>query len=237
MQKNPLYLFRRRLLMTLAPLGLAGFLGASCDGQQLDLPGDPLLGTQQERGPSYGIDHDGVLDNLGDVLQDGRQVSPSDGEKLHSCGKLRYSHYLKVLESRGISINNSAANSVGALLKRAQPVWGVANYAGRLPETNRSSTSSLVSLEDIAIATAEELVSSGNSDGKWTSGACTGEKLFDGSRCNRDGFACLLGVSPSQRQLDLCNNMVADSSTGVTDEATRKRLTVAALVGVIYLCD
>lgn len=222
-----------------AALGLALSLTSlpSCEQPMLDLPGDPLEGSQQERGPEYGIDHDGIIGDIGDVFKDGRQVPPAEGEKLHSCGKIRYETFVKILSSRGINTGNTDPNSVGGLLKRAQPVWGQANFAGRIAETTRNSTSSLVSLEDITIAVAEELILPTNAEGLWASGDCMGEKLFDDKSCNRDGFACLLGVSPTQRQLDLCNKMVADVSTGISDEITRKRLTVAAMTGVAYLCD
>ena len=76
---------------TAAALGLAlAIIAPSCDNPKLELPGDPLLESQQERGPGYGINHDGVIDDIGDVFKDGRQVSPAVGEKLHSCGKLRF---------------------------------------------------------------------------------------------------------------------------------------------------
>lgn len=223
-------------------LGLAlafGLVGTSCDQPMIGLPGDPLSEAQQERGPDYGFDHDDIIDNVGDVFKDGRQVPPAVGEKLHSCGKLRYETFTRVFKNRGLNIGNTDPNSVGGLIKRAQPVWGVANFLGRVPEGTRNSTSSLVSLEDVAVAAGEELVNSMNSEGAWptTGSACSGEKLFDGMNCNRDGFSCLLGAAPSQRQLDLCNNMVKATDTGVTDEITRKRLTVAALIGTVYLCD
>jgi len=221
-------------------LGSALSLGlASCEQPMIELPGDPLSESQQARGPDYGFDHDDILGNVGDVFKDGRQVPPADGEKLHSCGKLRYETFSEILKGRGLNTGNGDPNSVGGLIKRAQPVWGVASFIGRVPEATRNSTSSLVSLEDIAVAVGEELVTMTNSEGLWPamSGACAGEKLFDGMTCNRDGFACLLGATPSQRQLELCNSMVKSTDTGVMDEITRKRLTVAALVGTTYLCD
>jgi hypothetical protein len=229
----------KTLLLSLG-LGSALTLGfTSCEQPMIELPGDPLSESQQARGPDYGIDHDDILGNVGDVFKDGRQVPPAIGERLHSCGKLRYESVLDILKSRGLNIGNGDPNSVGGLVKRAQPVWGVANFIGRVPESTRNSTSSLVSLEDIAVAMGEELISMTNLEGAWPamSGACSGEKLFDGMTCNRDGFACLLGATPSQRQLELCNSMVKSTDTGVTDELTRKRLTVAALVGTVYLCD
>jgi hypothetical protein len=227
---------RKTILSIAAALGFC-LPAVSCDQPTNTPPGDPLDEAQQARGADYGFDHEGVIDDIGDVFKDGRQVPPSEGEKLHSCGKLRYKTFVKILSSRGANMGSTDGNSVAGLLKRAQPVWGVANYAGRMPETTRNSTSSLVSLEDIALALSEELVTQANPEGSFSGGACMGEKLFAGRACSRDGFACLLGISPTQRQLDLCNNMVADTGTGVSDELTRKRLATAALVGVTYLCD
>lgn len=219
-------------------LSLVAALGlASCESAQIDLPVDPLLLPQQERGPDYGLDHDDILDNVGDIFKDGRQLTPAEGEKLHSCGKLRFDTFARILKSRGLNLDNNANGSVGALLKRAQPVWGVANFFARVPEATRNSTSSLVSLEDVMIAMAEELITPTNSEGVWMSGDCQGAKLFDGKTCNRDGLACLVGATPSDRQIDLCNNMTSDTTAGVADELTRKRLAVAAIAGVAFLCD
>lgn len=232
----------RALLSRIAPGGLAAAcaLGlVSCGSPMLELPvfDDPQLKTQQPTGPAYGIDHDDILDNVGDVFKDGRQVPPAEGERLHSCGKLRYKTVGAILTSRGINIGNTAANSAGSLYQRAQSVWGTANFFGRIGESTRNSTSSVVGLQDILLAVAEELVTATNADGAWMSGACSGGKLFSGTSCDRDGFACLLGATPSQRQLDLCNNMVADTAAGVTDALTRKRLAVAAIASTIFLCD
>ena len=54
---------------------------------------------------------------------------------------------------------------------------------------------------------------------------------------SRDGLACLLGATPTDRQMDLCNNMTSDTAAGVSDELVRKRLAVAAIAGVAFLCD
>lgn len=228
----------KNVLFPCLGLSLAATLGlVSCDSAQIELPVDPQLLTQQERGPDYGLDHDDILDNVGDIFKDGRQLTAAEGEKLHSCGKLRFETFSRILRSRGLNLDNTNAGSVGALVKRAQPVWGVANFFARVPEATRNSTSSLVSLEDIMIAMAEELITPTNSEGVWMSGACQGSKLFDGKLCSRDGLACLVGSTPTDRQMDLCNNMTSDTAAGVADELTRKRLAVAAIAGVAFLCD
>lgn len=227
----------RRLLSGIAVACALGF--SSCGSPMLDslLNVDPQLQPQQPSGPAYGIDHDDILDNVGDVFKDGRQVPPAEGERLHSCGKIRYKTFGAILAARGINISNNTANSAGSLYMRAQSVWGTANFFGRIPESTRNSTSSVVGLQDILLAVAEELVTPANTDGAWSTGACSGARLFSGTACDRDGFACLLGATPSQRQLDLCNNLVTDTASGVADELTRKRLATAALSSTIFLCD
>ena len=74
----------KNFLLPSMGLGLAATLAlASCDSAQIDLPVDPQLLTQQERGPDYGLDHDDILDNVGDIFKDGRQLTAAEGEKLH----------------------------------------------------------------------------------------------------------------------------------------------------------
>lgn len=225
-------------------LGLAVALGfglSSCIGTPADGNTDPQQQNPNNQqgtiGDDYGIDHDTALDNIGDVFKDGRQLAPAEGEKLRSCGKLRFDTLKAALKSRGINVDNNANGSAGALLKRAEPVWGLANFPSRVPETTRNSTSGLVGMQDILIAVGEELVTSMNQDGAFTNGACQGAKLFEGMTCEKDGFACLLGVTPSQRQLDLCGNLISDTGSGVSDVLLRKRFAVAALAGVSFLCD
>jgi hypothetical protein len=222
-------------------LGLAAALGlAFCSNQaETPTPTDPQQGTQQEQGPDYGINHDDILNNIGNIFTDGRQVSPAVGEKLHSCGKVRYGTLMTILSTRGVNVTNTAANSAGALLPRAQGVWGVANFPGRAPETIRDTTSSLVSLHDILIAAAEELVTATNTDGAYPAAvtACTGAKLFNNNTCDKDGFACLMGATPSQNQLAACTSMINDATAGVTVSLDRRRLAVAAMAGTVAMCD
>lgn len=226
MQKNRAYL---RGLGLVAALGLAF---CSTDGTT---PVDPTTVV----GPDYGVSHDDIIGNIGDVFKDGRQVPPAEGQKLHSCGKIRYAVFGKILSTRGINTANTVAASAGLLYTNARNSWGPANFPGRLPESTRNTTSGLVNLQDISIAVAEELVTTAAPDGQFPAAAtdCTGQKLFAGTACDAAGFACLLGAYPNQKQLDLCNNMVNDTAAGVTDPQTRKRLTVASLLGTVTMCD
>ena len=219
-------------------LSLVGALGlAFCSNQMPST--DPLQAPTQEQGPDYGLNHDDILNNIGNIFTDGRQVPPAEGQKLHSCGKVRFNVLTKFLSTRGINVTNTAANSAGVLLGKAQPVWGVANFPARVSESTRNTVSGLVSLHDVLIAAAEEWVTTANPTGTFpaTGSPCSGAKLFNNGTCDKDGFACLMGSTPVQRQLDVCNLMINDTSAGVTDQPTKNRLAVASMVGTVAMCD
>ncbi len=223
-------------------LGLIGALSlAFCSNNaadQMPTTPDPNTPVQADvQGPEYGLNHDDILNNIGDIFTDGRQVPPAVGEKLHSCGKVRFNVLTNILQTRGINVTNTTANSAGALLAKAQPVWGVPNFPARVAETIRDTTSSLVSLHDVLIAAAEEWVTDTNLDGAFAATTACGAtaKLFNSNTCDKDGFACVMGATPSQRQLDVCNNMITDTS--VTNATTRRRLAVASMVGTVAMCD
>lgn len=222
-------------------LGLLGALGLAFCSNNGDMPTttNPTPTTAQDvKGPDYGINHDDILNNIGDIFTDGRQVPPAIGEKLHSCGKVRFNVLTNILQTRGINVTNAMVNSAGALLAKAQPVWGVPNFPARVGETIRDTTSSLVSLHDVLIAAAEEWVTATNTDGAFIAGtACGTAKLFNNSTCDKDGFACLMGATPSQRQLDVCNSMITDTSANVSDPVTKRRLAAASMVGTVAMCD
>lgn len=230
----------RKKQSLLRGLGLAASLGlAFCSNNEAPPTTDPLQTTQQAQGPDYGLNHDDILNNIGNIFTDGRQVSPAVGEKLHSCGKLRFNWLSTILSSRGINVTNTAANSAGALLTKAQGVWGVPNFPGRSPETIRDTTSSLVSLHDVLLAAAEEWVTTANMDGAYPAGvtACTGAKLFNNNTCDKDGFSCVMGATPSTNQLAACTSMINDATAGVTVALDRRRLAVASMVGTVAMCD
>lgn len=222
-------------------LGLLGALSlAFCsnnDPASMPTTPDPNTPVQADvQGPDYGLNHDDILNNIGDIFTDGRQVPPAVGEKLHSCGKVRFNVLTNILQTRGINVTNTAKDTAGFLLAKAQPVWGVPNFPARVAETIRDTTSSLVSLHDVLLAAAEEWVTAANMDGAFVAGtACGTAKLFNSNTCDKDGFACLMGATPSQRQLDVCNNMITDSS--VPDATVKRRLAVASMVGTVAMCD
>jgi len=205
---------------------------------------DPSMASQGPVGPDYGLNHDDILNNIGNIFTDGRQVPPAEGEILHSCGKVRYGVLTNILKTRGINVTNATANSAGFLLTgTGKQVWGLANFPARVAESIRNTTSGLVVLHDILIAAAEEWVPAVPmgmlpSDGPALAGSvCTGSKLFNNNTCDKDGFACLMGSTPVQRQLDVCTSMINDTTAMVVDATARRRLAVASMVGTVAMCD
>ncbi len=224
-------------------LSLVGALTLSfCSTNEANMdptnPDPTVMMPADVQGPEYGINHDDILNNIGNIFTDGRQVPPAVGEKLHSCGKIRFNVLTNILQTRAINVTNATANSAGALLAKAKPVWGVPNFPGRIAESIRDTTSSLVSLHDVLIAAAEEWVTAANPDGTFAAGtACAGAKLYNNSTCDKDGFACLMGATPSQGQLDVCNSMITNTSANVADPTIKRRLAVASMVGTVAMCD
>lgn len=199
---------------------------------------EPAAAAQQEQGPDTGFSHDNILANTGDTSTDGLQVPLAVGEKLHSCGKVRFSAFINILQTRGIDIASIVPNSAGDLLTRIQPAAGVANFPGRVSETIRNSKSSLIGLHDVVIAAAEEWVPAIDPDGSFPKEtACSGAKLFDNNICDKDGFACLMGGTPTQIQLNVCTSMINNTTEGVADPLSRRRLAVAAMFGSVAMCD
>jgi len=221
-------------------------LGLAFCNNNSSMTTDPNQAPQQEQGPDYGLNHDDILNNIGNIFTDGRQVPPAEGETLHSCGKVRFNVLTNILQTRGINVAPPPLmpplTTAAYLLEKAQPVWGVANFPARVPESIRNTTSGLVSLHDILIAAAEEWVPSvavgmPPSDGPAIGMACTGSKLFNNNTCDKDGFACLMGATPSPQQINVCNSMINDTSAMVMDPTVKRRLAVASMVGNVTMCD
>ena len=232
----------RKMQSFLRGLSLVGALGlAFCSTPESMNTTDPTQAPQQQQGPDYGLNHDDILNNIGDIFTDGRQVSPAVGQTLHSCGKVRFNWLTNILTTRGINVTNVTVNSAGALLTKASGIWGVANFPARTGESIRDTTSSLVSLHDVLIAAAEEWVPAAVApgfDGPLSPAACgTGTTLFANNTCTKDGFACLMGASPTQGQLDACTSMINDTTAMVSVALDRRRLAVASMVGTVAMCD
>lgn len=240
---------------SLAGLGLVTSLGllgtVSCGGDTMmpdtmmptDTPPTEVMEAPQ---PQLAFEHDGTLSPVGNVFGDGTTLPDSQSQRLHYCGKLHYQTLGTILKRRGVNTAFSPTQAcsttfdctAGNLYTNGNLVLGQANYPARAPETDRSTTGGIVRMQDILIAAAEELVTTGNASGAFGAATdCAGAKLFNDTptTCNADGFACFVGVPLTAAQLQLCNQMVADPQ--LTDPIVAKRLTLAAVAATIYLCD
>ena len=140
----------------------------------------------------------------------------------------------RILVSRGVSLSTGG---MATLMLDADQILGVANFSGRLPESDRNATGSLTRLYDILIAAAVQLVPDATTDRLGTSPACRNERLFnaDGS-CNADGFGCLVGTPVSTKEMERCSQLVADAAAN-TNLTNGRRLAVAAVAATYFLCD
>jgi hypothetical protein len=185
------------------------------------------------KGPEEAFVHE---EPVGDVFADGRQLPPAEAQRLHACGKVRYSVLGRVLQTRGVNLMNPAADSAGALYRGGNLALGAPNYDARAGEPDRNTTGGITRLFDILIAAADEMITN-----MPNMAACrvdgVGARLFEMSGCSADGFACLLGMPVSPAQLALCNDMLLRArGEGIADDAAR-RLAVAAVAAPVFLCD
>lgn len=226
-------------LKHLSCLGLVGALGllslASCSGGEM-MPSDPNKPAELPITPSSpqvnpGFLHEGAIDG---ELFNLAVLPPAESERLHSCGKVRTQTLRRMLVSRGV---NLAMGGVATLLLDADQILGVANFSGRLPESDRNATGSLTRLYDLLIAAAVQLVPDATTDRLGTSPGCRNERLFNSDNtCNADGFGCLVGTPVSTKEMERCSQLVADAAAN-TNLTNGRRLAVAAVAATYFLCD
>ncbi|HNK46166.1 MAG TPA: hypothetical protein PKL17_15375 [Pseudomonadota bacterium] len=223
-------------------LGLIGCQNAASTPDPTMDPTQPTDVTQPPVSPNTStksFDHDDILGNIGNPFADGRQVLPSDGQRMHVCGKIMYQALGTILTTRGINIANPAADSAGVLYQGGANIMGVANYPARVAEADRNSTGGLTRMFDMMLAVAEELIPTATTDRIGTGTACPGATLFNADNtCNADGFACLLGSPLTTVQLTECSNGVKRIASLTSNDIMRaKRMTVATIASSAYLCD
>lgn len=225
-----------------AMLGLIGCQNGTTtpDPNQQMPPPDTTVQPPVSNGDSTkSFDHDDILGNIGNPFADGRQVLPSDGQRMHVCGKIMYDVLGTILTTRGVNTANATADSAGVLYRSGSNIMGVANYPARVAEADRNSTGGVTRMFDMFLAVADEMVTTTNPNGSITGTGCPGTALFlaDNS-CNADGFACLLGAPLTSVQLMECTNAVKRIASLTSNDFIRaKRMTVATIASSAYLCD
>ena len=104
---------------------------------------------------------------------------------------------------------------------------GAANYNGRVPEAPFASTSAVSKMFDIYSMSSYDAVDSG-----WSSTACPGTKLFDGSgQFTKDGLSCLLGKPATDQHVAIANDAIVKNPT---DGA---KIAIAALLAASHTCQ
>ena len=234
-------------------ISVVGLFGAISCSSVPNQAGDMMAPDMQSPAPDMqwpqppvAIHHDGTLGPVGGTLANGPPLPASQSQYVHACGKIPYATLGRILKSRGITTTagaqcpNALGNydcTAGSLYTNGSQVLGIANYPARVPDDPWNSTVGMYRLQDILIAAAEALVTTGNASGTFAAGTdCSGTQLFNGTTCDARGFACFVGMPLTAAQLSLCNQMLSDPSCP-TDPLVAKRLTLATVAASIYLCN
>lgn len=181
------------------------------------------------------FDHDNSSISVWDLIDRLTQEGPpSFSSQMHSCAKVRYTTLGRVLTSLGVNVNNTAANSAGALYKSGAASLGAPNYANRVRENEAVSTSGASRAFDIFAAAAPEVIAGlANLERCKVNGVAP--TLFDANnQCVADGITCLIGVPATAGHIELCNKAVASAKGGVD---TGKRIAVASMLAAYYTCE
>lgn len=203
----------------------AALLLGSCAGEPAPAPEIPV----DPSSPNHPFFHD---EEVKDVFGDGNQLPPTLSSRLHSCGKLSYATLGRMLASRGVNLDNDAADSAGQLYRSGSLMLGAPAYEAKVPEALRSTTGGITRLEDILLAAAPELIAN---IGARPECQLDGQpaKLFDEAGCNAMGLACLIGAPAPERTVALCNEMVGRAA----DKTVGQQLAVAAVAAAYFLCE
>jgi hypothetical protein len=161
-----------------------------------------------------------------------KEGPPRFTSRVHGCLKLRYSTLGNVLTSVGIDLTSTADPSAGKLYRDGMIALGAPNYAKRVRENASVTTSGAAREFDIFATGADEVIAAvPRLERCKVAGASA--QLFDGNTCRADGITCLIGVPAQTAHVEQCSFTVQRAS----DEATGKRLAVAALLAAAYTCE
>lgn len=240
----------KKIALTL--IGAAVFALAGCDGTNDSLSNgtggnqgvavDPNTsgggpnGTGHSQDPngadptaSFPVNNDPSTKNVDDA-NDG---SPDTVARLHSCGKISVASLKSILATRGINVNNTAANSAGLIYTQGVAALGAANYGSRVPEATFATTSGATKQMDIFAAASSEIVAT-----TWNPSACqsggAAVKLFDATgNFTKDGLSCLMGKPAKDEHVALANAAVTQAST----PAIGKQIAISALMSAAHTCE
>jgi len=165
-----------------------------------------------------------------------KEGPPQYSAKLHSCPKMRYQTFGRILTSRGVNVANATVLSAGQIFRTSEASLGGPNYAARSSELTESTTTTAVKMFDIWVAAAPEIIANmPNAPGCLVAGAAgSGPQFFDAAdNCTADGISCLIGYPATQAHIDVCSRLVKDATT----LAKGKLIAVAALAAATHTCE
>lgn len=224
-----------KLTLLVASLGFA----SACTDDSVDDGSTPPSGsTAGNEDTTFDHMNDGISPwELLDRLQ--KEGPPSFTSHMHSCAKVRYATFGRVLTSLGVANVNGAnpgAVTAPGLYQGGDNAMGAPNYANRIRENIGISTSGASRAFDIFAAAAPEIITAIPTLDRCKVGGPTGSpaSLFNASnQCEASGITCLIGVPAEAAHLELCNLTIQRAST----PAVGQRLAVAALLAAAYTCE
>jgi hypothetical protein len=222
-------------------IALSGLLVAGCSSQfrlsgpNAD-PSDPNIPSAASQDPSNVFDHPPILDiDPFELLHRLQKAGPPEFQaKLHSCNKMKYDTFGRILASRGININNATATSAGTLYRNGMSALGTANYGQHVAEATDVSTAILSKMFDIWVAAANEMITAMPNAAACKIAGGTEPQFFDAAgSCTKAGIECVTGLPANQTHVDLCNQIVAGAST----QAIGRTIAVATIASAAHTCE
>ncbi len=220
-----------RLGHTLSIL-IGASLGIACTGGIDDPTNIPPPGSTTG-GDGNTFDHDNNAISIWALVDRLDKEGPlSFTSHMASCSKLHNATLANVLTAVGIDLTNTTPLSAGQLYRDGLNALGGPNYANRLRENIGVTTSGTSKMFDIVAAGADEIIAKVPTLARCTVAGVPAQ-LFNGDQCVASGLTCLLGVPAQPAHIEVCNLSISRAS----DQATGKRLAVAALMAAAYTCE
>jgi hypothetical protein len=218
---------------------LVGLLGLGC-GAGIE-PGPSTDPNQPNEIPTGSEDVDNVFDHPPileidpfELLDRMQKLGPAEFQsRLHSCQKMRYDTFGRILRSRGVNTASTTANSAGVIFTQGAGSLGTPNYTQRVAEATELTTAVASKMFDIWVAAATEITTAMPNLPACQIGG-VGPQFFDAAgSCTKAGIECLTGVPATQTAVDLCNQVVAGGST----PAIGRTIAVAAIASAAHSCE
>lgn len=167
-----------------------------------------------------------------EALSQTEQTLPSDvASRVHACQKIKYGTLGTMLRQLGVKVQST--EGAGELYSGGAEPLGGPKYLARIREAIELTTSSAVSMFDIWVNAAPEII-----DAMPTLPRCTKAgvpvSMFDArGRCTLDGITCLQGSPATEAQKDLCEQVVTEASS----PKIGRTIAVAAILSANHTCE